>query len=123
MKLKVLLMISAVYMGLVGFGHLVAPVAMSAGSVPSGSSSGLIAFLRHYSALFLAVSVMNWIARDTGASPARNAIITANIIIYGFGAVLDIVAVFTGSGLIGLVPASINLIIALAFLWGIRKKV
>jgi|GEM_PF-1687217 len=118
MKIKVLLIISAVYMLLVGAGHLAAPIAMSAGVFSSGASPEISAFLRHYSALFLAVSIMNWMARDAEASPARNAIITANIIIYGFGAVLDIVASFTGTGLVGLAPASINLIFALAFIWG-----
>lgn len=123
MKLKVMLIVSAVYMALVGVGHLVAPVAMSAGVISADASAGVAAFLRHYSALFLSIAVMNWMARDAEASPSRNAIVTANLIVYGFGALLDILTIIGGAGLIGLMPASINLIIALAFLWGGRKKV
>ena len=121
MKLKVMLIVSAVYMALVGVGHLVAPVAMSAGVISADASAGVAAFLRHYSALFLAIAVMNWMARDAEASPARNAIVTANLIVYGFGALLDILTIIGGAGLVGLAPASINLLIALAFVWASRS--
>ena len=120
MKLNVILIISAVYMALIGLGHLFAPVAMSAGAVPVDASSGLIAFLRHYSALFIAIAVMNWMARNSEASTARNAIVLANILVFGLGAILDVVAVISGAGVAGLVPATINLVIATAFIWAGR---
>ena len=120
MKLNVILIISAVYMALIGLGHLFAPVAMSAGVVPVDAASGLIAFLRHYSALFIAIAVMNWMARNSEASTARNAIVLANILVFGLGAILDVVAVISGAGVAGLVPATINLVIATAFIWAGR---
>ena len=120
MKLKVLLIISTVYMGLIGIGHLFAPVVMSAGVVPANASLGLVAFLRHYSALFIAMAVMNWMARNAEASTARNAIVLANIIVFGLAAVLDVLTVLSGAGAAGLVPASINLIIGTAFFWASR---
>ena len=122
MKLNVILIISAVYMALIGLGHLFAPVAMSAGVVPSDASSGLIAFLRHYAALFIGVAVMNWMARNSEASTARNAIVLANIVVFGLAAILDVLTVISGAGAAGLVPAAINLVIAAAFFWAGRIK-
>lgn len=122
MKLKVMLIIAAIYMGLVGVGQLLAPVAMSAGVVPADASSGLTAYLRHFSALMIAIAVMDWMARNAEASTARNAIVVANIIFLGGAAVLDLLAVFSGAGFTGLVPASINLVLACAVLWASRTS-
>jgi hypothetical protein len=115
MKLNVIFIIAAVYMGLIGIGHLLAPVAMSAGVVPADAAPGLIAFLRHYAALFIAIAVMNWTVRNSEASAARNAIVIANIVAFGLAAILDVLAVVSGAGVTGLVPATINLLIAAAF--------
>ena len=120
MKLNIIFIIAAVYMALIGLGHLVAPVAMSAGVVPADASGGMVAFLRHYSALFIAIAIMNWMARDSEASTARNAIVLANIVAFGLAAILDVLAVVGGAGAAGLVPATINLLIAIAFFWANR---
>lgn len=122
MKLKVILIIAAVYMALIGIGHLFAPVAMSAGVIPADASPGVVAFLRHYSAIFLAIAVMNWMARNAEPSPARNAIVAANIILFALAAILDIAAVLSGAGPAGLVPASMNLVIAALFVWAVRAS-
>jgi hypothetical protein len=123
MKLKVILIISAVYMALIGLGHLFAPVAMSAGVVPADASQGLTAFLRHYAALFIAIAIMNWTARNAEASAARNAIVLANLVIFGLAGILDVLAVVSGAGLAGLVPATINLVLAAAFFWANRTGI
>jgi hypothetical protein len=101
MKLKVIFIIAAVYMALIGIGHLVAPVSMSAGVIPADASPGVAAFLRHYSALFIAIAVMNWMVRNAQPSPARNAIVAANLIVFGLGGLLDLVAVLGGAGRAG----------------------
>jgi hypothetical protein len=123
MKLKVVFIISAVYMALIGIGHLFAPVAMSAGVIPADASAGVVAFLRHYSAIFLAIAVMNWMVRNAEPSSARNAIVLANIILFAFSAVLDVAAVISGAGMTGLVPASMNLVVAVLFVWAARAKI
>ena len=122
MKLKVILIISVVYMALIGIGHLFAPVAMSAGAVPADASSGLIAFLRHYAALFIAIAVMNRMARNAEPSTARTAIVVANILVFSIGAILDVLAVISGAGTVGLVPASMNSVLAIAFFWAARMS-
>jgi hypothetical protein len=123
MKLKVILIITAVYTAIIGIGHLFAPVAMSAGVVPADASAGMVAFLRHYSSLFIALAVMNWMARNSGASPARNAIVIATIVALGLAAILDLFAVISGVGIFGLVPAFTNLVFAIAFIWINRMNV
>lgn len=123
MRHTLLMSISAIYMALIGIGHLFAPVEMSAGAIPvSAVSTGLIAFLRHYAALFIAIATMNWLARSSAPSAALRAILWANLIVYGGGAILDVWAVLGGAGLAGLMPASINLIFTLAFLWSMRTQ-
>jgi hypothetical protein len=115
MKLNVIFMIAAVYMGLIGIGHLLAPVAMSAGVIPADASSGVVAFLRHYAALFIAIAAMNFMARNSEPSAARNAIVLANIVAFGLAAILDVLTVASGAGVTGLLPAAINLVIAVTF--------
>lgn len=118
MKLKIPFVISAVFMALVAIGHLVAPVEMSAGVVPPDASPGMVAFLRHYAALFVGLAAVNWMVRNEEASAARKAIVFANVMVFGLGATLDVVAVLSGAGFAGLVPAGINLAIATAFVVG-----
>lgn len=122
MKLKIPLVIAAVYMALVAIGHLVAPVALSAGVVSPDASPGMVAFLRHYGALFAGLAVLNWRARNEAVSSARDTIVFANVVVFGLGATLDVVAVLRGAGLAGLAPATINLAIATAFLLGRRDR-
>ncbi|MFO7583402.1 MAG: hypothetical protein R6W69_01635 [Anaerolineales bacterium] len=122
MKLKIIFIIAAVYLALIGIGHLFAPVAMSAGVIPADASPGVVAFLRHYSALFIAIAVMNWMVRNAEPSPARNAIVLANIILFALSAILDVAAVLSGAGTSGLVPASMNLVVAALFIWAARAK-
>jgi len=123
MKLKIVFIISAVYMALIGLGHLFSPIAMSAGAVPADASSGLVAFIRHYSALFVSIAVLNWMARNAEPSSTRNAIVVANIITFGLAAALDVFAVLSGAPITGLVPASINLLLAIGFFLTGRKNI
>ena len=120
MKLKIALIIAAVYMALIGIGHLVAPVAMSAGVISADASIGLVAFIRHYSALFIAIAVLNWMARDAEVSSARTAIVYANLVAFALAAVLDVLAVVNGAGSAGLAPATLNIIIAVLIFWASR---
>lgn len=120
MKLKVALVIAAIYMALIGIGHLVAPIAMSAGVIPADASTGLVAFIRHYSALFISIAVLNWMARNAEASTARTAIVYANLVAFALAAVLDVFAVVNGAGIVGLAPATTNLIIAGVIFWASR---
>jgi len=120
MKLKVAFIIAAIYMGLIGIGHLAAPIAMSAGVIPADAPAGMAAFIRHYSGLFLSLAVLNWLARNAEDSTARKAIVAANLVAFILAAILDIFAVITGAGMAGLAPASTNLLIAALIFWASR---
>jgi hypothetical protein len=96
MKLKLVLTIAAVYLGLLGLGLMVAPREIGVGAVPPDASPALVAYLRIFGGPCLGVAVLNWLARNAEASAAREAIIIANIV--GFAAVsaMDIWGVFGG---------------------------
>jgi len=116
MKLNSLFVISALYLGLVGLGFLFAPTALMFGTVGPGASAALIANLRGPASTFIAIAVMNWMARNAEASTARDAIVLANTVGFGIAGILDVLAVVTsGAPAIELVPAVINLLIAVAF--------
>lgn len=85
MKLQPVLMASAIYLGLVGLGMLFVPRYFGIGAVPPDATPELIAFLRIFAGPCLGIAVLNWMARDAEPSPARNAIVVANIV--GFGCV------------------------------------
>jgi hypothetical protein len=96
MKLKLVLTIAAVYLGLLGLGFMFAPREIGVGAVPPDASPALVAYLRIFGGPCLGVAVLNWLARNAEASAAREAIIIANIV--GFAAVsaMDIWGVFGG---------------------------
>ena len=118
MRLKIPFVVAAVYLGLVAIGHLVAPVEMSAGVVPPDASPGMVGFLRHYAALFVGLAAVNWLARNAEPSAALRAIVFADVMAFGLAAILDVLAVSRGAGVAGLVPATVNLAIATAFVVG-----
>jgi hypothetical protein len=122
MKLNILLTISAIYLALVGLGFLFAPTAIMFGTVEAGASAALIANLRGPASTFIAIAVLNWVARNAEASKARDVIVLANTIGFGLAGILDVLAVLSGAPAIELVPAIINLLIAAAFFWAGRAS-
>lgn len=96
MKLKPVLVASAIYLGLVGLGVLLVPRYFGVGAVPPDASPALIAFLRIFSGPCLGIAVLNWLARNGEASSARDAIVLANIVGFGIVAANDVHGVFSG---------------------------
>jgi hypothetical protein len=96
MKLKVVLMTSSIYLGLIGLAVLFAPRYFGIGAVPSDASPALIAFLRIFAGPCLGIAVLNWMVRDAEPSPARRAIVLANIVGFGCVAANDVWGVFSG---------------------------
>src|SRR4051812_6485041 len=105
MKLNVVLMISAIYMAVLGLGFAFVPGAIGIGAAPTDASAALIAYLRVFGSTFVAIGVLNWMARNAEASSARNAIVLANMVGFGLAAVLDIWGVFSGARPLALVFA------------------
>jgi hypothetical protein len=115
--LKILFVISAIYLALVGLGFLFAPTALMFGTVGPEASAALIANLRGPASLFIAIAVLNWLARNAEPSKIRDAIVLSNIVGFTLAAALDVLAAVSGAPTIVLVPAIINLVIVVAFFW------
>ena len=96
MKLKPVLIASAMYLGLVGLAVMFVPRYFGIGAVPPDAPPALIAFLRIFAGPCLGIAVLNWMARDAAPSPARNAIVLANIVGFGIVTANDVVGVFSG---------------------------
>jgi hypothetical protein len=96
MNLKAVFTASAFYLGLVGLGVLFVPRYFGIGAVPPDAPPALIAFLRIFAGPCLGIAVLNWLARDAVPSPARNAIVLANIVGFGCVAATDVWGVFSG---------------------------
>jgi hypothetical protein len=96
MKLKVVLTISAIYLAVLGLGFMLAPRQIGVDAVPADASPALVAYLRIFSGTFLGIAVLNWMARKAPPSPARDAILLANIVGFGCVTAMDVWGVFSG---------------------------
>jgi hypothetical protein len=96
MALKLTLMIAAIYLALVGLALMFAPLQFGIGAVPASASPELIALLRLLGGPFLGIAVLDWWTRNAEPSPARNAIVIANVVGFGAVAANDVWSVFNG---------------------------
>jgi hypothetical protein len=96
MKLDTVLTLSAIYLGILGVGFMLAPRQIGIGAVPLDPSPELVAYLRVFSGPFLGIAVLNWLARGAPPSPTRNAIVAANIVGFACVAAMDVWGVFSG---------------------------
>jgi hypothetical protein len=114
MKPKLLLTITAIYMGLLGILLLASP-AMAFGLAPDAPAS-LIAKLRLPGSLFLAFAVMNWFARNSDASSARDAIFIGNTAAFVFVTIVDfLITIIPGANLSNWIFIAIDLFFVIAF--------
>ena len=88
MKLKTLLTISAIYLGVLGVGFMLAPRQLGIDAVPADASPALVAYLRIFGGPMVGIGVLNWLARNAEPSTARDAIVLANLV--GFACVTSI---------------------------------
>ena len=96
MNLKPVLLASAAYLALIALGVIVAPRYFGIGAIPPDAPPALIAFLRIFAGPCLGIAVLNWLARDAGPSPAREAIVLANIVGFGCVTAMDVWGVASG---------------------------
>ena len=123
MKLKLLLSITAIYMALLGLGFIFMPQAIGIGAVPADASAALIAYLRVFGSTFIAIALMNWVARNAEPSTALNAIVLANIVGFGSAGLLDVWGLFNGARQLAIVFAAVHLLIAIAFIFAGRTSI
>jgi hypothetical protein len=114
MKPKLLFTLATIYLGGVGISLQAFPI-MAFGLAPDAPAS-LIANLRVPASLLLAIAMMNWFARNSDASSARDAIFIGNTVAFTFVAIGDIlVAIIPGADPLGWVFGVVNLVFAIAF--------
>jgi hypothetical protein len=109
-NIKPVLTVSAIYLGTLGVGFMFAPRQIGIGAVPADASPALIAYLRLFGAPILGIAVLNWLARNAAPGAARNAIMVANMVGFGFAAAMDVWGVFSGGAR---PPAKVFLVIHL----------
>ena len=113
MKPSLLLTASAIYLALIGILFQVDPAAVFG---LANASALLITNLRIPLSLLLAIAVINWFARKSDASSARDAIFLGNTVAFAFVAIGDFVAsVMSGGDPLSLVFSGIALLFAIAF--------
>ena len=116
MKLKAVLIVSAIYLAVLGVGFMFAPRQIGIDAVPADASPALIAYLRLFGGPFLGIAVLNWMARNEGPSTARNAIVLANIVGFACVTCMDVWGVFSGGARqIAKLFLVIHLLITVAF--------
>jgi len=81
---KATLILSALYLAVIGLALILVPVQFGVGAVPADASPELIALLRLLGGPFLGIAVLNWLSRDAEAAAIRP-VLLANFV--GFGAV------------------------------------
>jgi hypothetical protein len=96
MKLKAVLITSAIYLAVLGIGFMLAPQQIGIDAVPADASPALIAYLRIFGGPMLGIAVLNWLARNAEPSATRNAIVLANIVGFSCVTLMDVWGVFSG---------------------------
>jgi hypothetical protein len=94
--LKLVLILSAIYLAAIGLALIFVPLKFGAGAVPADASPELLALLRLLGGPFLGIAVLNWLTRNAEPSMARNAVLIANIVGFGAVAANDVHGVLTG---------------------------
>jgi hypothetical protein len=113
MKPSSLLTASAIYLALIGILFQVDPAGLF--GLDANASALLITNLRIPLSLLLAIAVINWFARKSDASSARDAIFLGNTVAFAFVAIGDFVATVLSGDPLGWVFSGIALLFAIAF--------
>lgn len=115
MKPKLMLIVGAIYLGLVGIGLLLAPTYMVL-DLPAEASPLLVAQLRAMSDVFIGVAVIDWAARNAEASKALTAIILGNIVGFGLSVILGTIVSLTGGQAVSWIFTAASLVCVVGFI-------
>lgn len=116
------LILSALYLALVGIGLMIFPLQFGVGAVPEDASPQLIALLRLLGGPFLGIAVLNWLSRDSEPSALRS-VLLANLVGFGAVAANDVAGVSLGEAReAAKVFLVVHLAFTIAFLVAVRKS-
>lgn len=92
---RLILILSAIYLAIVGAGLMVFPLQFGVGAVPQDASPQLMALLRLLGGPFIGIAVLNWLSRNAPPAGLR-AVLIANLVGFGAVAANDLVSVSLG---------------------------
>ncbi len=122
MKLKTVLTVSAIYLGVLGIGFMLVPRQIGIEAVPADASPALIAYLRIFGGPLVGIAVLNWLSRNAPPSATLDAVVLANIVGCGCVASMDIWGVFSGDARqVAKLFLVIHLLMTLAFVLAWRS--
>ena len=114
--IRTTLVLSAAYLAAIGLALLLVPLRFGIGAVPADASPELVALLRLLGGPFLGIAVLNWLSRDAQPSPARRAVLLANLVGFGTVALNDVWGVASGEAReLAKVVLIVHALFALAF--------
>ena len=114
MRPKLLFVLAATYWTLMSI--LLQALPIMAFGLDANASPALIANLRVPASLAFPIGVLNWLARNSGASAARDAIFISNVTAFALAGIGDLlVTLMPGADPTGWVFVFINLAFALGF--------
>jgi hypothetical protein len=112
---KPTLILSALYLALVGLALMFFPAQFGRGAVPGDAAPELVALLRLLGGPFLGIAVLNWLSRNAEPSTLR-VVLLANIVGFGAVAANDVWGVASGEARdIAKLFLVVHLLFALAF--------
>ena len=117
---KAALIMSSLYLAMIGMALLLFPVQFGVGAVPPDASPPLIALLRLLGGPFLGIAVLNWLSRDA-PPPTLSPVLIANLVGFATVAANDVWGVASGEAReIAKLFLVIHLLFALAFAVAVR---
>jgi hypothetical protein len=123
MKLRTVLTVSAIYLGVLGLGFMLVPRQIGIGAVPPNASPELVAYLRIFGGPCVGIAVLNWLARNAELSSALDAIVLANIVGFACVSAMDVWGVFSGGARpIAKVFLVIHLLMTIGFIMAWRAR-
>lgn len=93
---KLLLIVSAIYLALIGAGLMLFTRYFGVGAAPADASPELLALMRLLGGPFFGIAVLNVLARNMERSPGLNAVLAANLVGFGAVALNDVHGVLSG---------------------------
>jgi hypothetical protein len=114
MKPTLLFSAAALYLGLVGFGFLLAPGILVFGAL-GATPAIIVAELRQYGGALLGIATLNWVARNAEPSKARDGVFLGNTVGFGLVAVGGLIRQLSGAVAIGWLFVFINVLFAILF--------
>lgn len=93
---RVVLLLSSIYLALIGGALMIAPVHFGVGAVPADPPEALVALLRLLGGPFLGIAVLNWLSRNQSEAGLLRIVLIANTVGFGLVAANDVWGVMSG---------------------------